>query len=390
MTAVVTVLMAVHNGGELLRSSVESVLGQTYRDFELLVIDDGSTDGSADVARSYADERIRVLENERNIGQVPSLNLGLRAARGRYVARLDHDDRSRPTRLERQVELLEDHDRVALVGTWIDVVGSDGRLWTSVRGEMRDFREFVTALLVNRFPWGHPSIMFRREVMLELGGYDPTLPGAEDLDFYRRLGEAGWQARVVREPLVLYLRHEEQMSQSRGHIVSDSDRRGHERFFGRLVPGADARALRLLLTDDEPLWSEVAEPEAGARLASALDRLADEGLSRFALTEEERASVTASLASNVARTVSRGWRKGAPGWAQASEPLAAWAAANGAPPGVSYSAARFAAPALVPAFAAQAHLTRSLARSTALAPLRRRARRLRPLRDAYRRLAGTR
>jgi glycosyl transferase family 2 len=385
MSPTVTVLMAVHNGGELLRSSVESVLAQTCRDFELLVIDDGSTDGSADVVCSYADDRIRLLVNEQNIGQVPSLNLGLQAARGTFVARLDHDDRSRPTRLERQVELF--HDRVALVGTWIDVVGPDGSLWTPVRGEMRDFPEFVTALLVNRFPWGHPSIMFRREVMLELGGYDPSLPGAEDLDFYRRLGEAGWQARVVREPLVLYLRHEEQMSQARGHIVSDSDRRGHEQFFARLLPGADVRPLRLLLTDDEPLWHEAGD---GTALAATLDRLAGEGLQRFALTDEERTAITRTLARRVAQIVARGWRRGDPGWAKASVPLAAWADAHGASPGTSYTLARLAAPALVPGFAAQARVTRSLARSSALAPLRRRARRLRPLRDAYRRLAGTR
>jgi glycosyltransferase involved in cell wall biosynthesis len=384
VTPTVTVLMAVHNGGALLRASVESVLAQTYPDFELLVIDDGSTDGSPDVVRSYGDARIRLLENEHNIGQVPSLNRGLKEARGTLVARLDHDDRSLPTRLERQVALFD--DRVALVGTWIDVVGPDGLLWVPVRGEMRDFREFVTALLVNRFPWGHPSIMFRRDVMLELGSYDPSLPGAEDLDFYRRLGEAGWQARVVREPLVLYLRHEEQMSQARGQVVSDSDRRGHEQFFARVVPDADARSLRLLLTDDEPLWHEV----DGARLAGDLDRLVDEGLRRFDLTDDDRAAITRSLATRVAGVVARGWRKGAGRWGAESRPLAAWAEAHGATPGSSYAVTRVAAPLLVPAHTAQARVTRAVVRSGAMAPLRRRARRLRPLRDAYRKLASTR
>src|SRR2546428_1522930 len=135
----VRVLMAVHNGEPHLRAAVESVLAQTYPDFELLIVDDGSTDGSADVVRSYEDRRIRLLENERNLGQIPSLNRALREAHGEYVARLDHDDLCLPERLERQVEELDAEPSAALAGTWIDVVDEDGRLWATVRRDIATF-----------------------------------------------------------------------------------------------------------------------------------------------------------------------------------------------------------------------------------------------------------
>src|SRR5205823_6417419 len=104
--------------------AVDSVLSQTYVDFELLLVDDASTDAAVDVLPS--DPRIRILRNERNIGQIPSLNRGLHDARGEYIARLDHDDVCLPHRLERQVELLDRTPDVALAATWTDIVDNSG------------------------------------------------------------------------------------------------------------------------------------------------------------------------------------------------------------------------------------------------------------------------
>src|SRR5581483_7441972 len=112
MTPKVTVLLAVRDGEPYIGEAVESVLDQTFTDFELLLVDDASTDGTVAVVERLGDERIRILRNERNLGQVPSLNRGLGEARGEYVARLDADDACLPTRLARQVEILDAEPRV--------------------------------------------------------------------------------------------------------------------------------------------------------------------------------------------------------------------------------------------------------------------------------------
>ena len=144
MSARVSVLLAVHNGGEYLHEAVDSVLAQTYEDFELLLVDDASTDGAVDSLAP--DTRIRVLRNERNLGQIPSLNRGLQAALGEYVARLDHDDLCFPRRLERQVDLLDSHPAVALAATWADIVETNGALWTHVRPRIDSFADFATVI----------------------------------------------------------------------------------------------------------------------------------------------------------------------------------------------------------------------------------------------------
>ncbi|MDP6770971.1 MAG: glycosyltransferase family A protein, partial [Anaerolineales bacterium] len=122
----VTVLMPVYNGTRYLREAIDSILKQTFEDFEFLIIDDASTDESASVILSYSDERIRFVQNKSNVGQVRCQNIGLDLARGQYIARLDQDDSSLATRLRRQVDLMESDPRLAVVGTWMSKVDENG------------------------------------------------------------------------------------------------------------------------------------------------------------------------------------------------------------------------------------------------------------------------
>lgn len=185
----VTVLMAVFNGERYLGPAVESILKQTYRDFELVIVDDGSTDGSRAIARAYGDARVRLVENERNLGQAASLNRGLHLARGELIARQDVDDLSHPKRLSRQVEVMRAHPDLALVGTQGRVIDQTG----ARVGAINRCREPVSIRWYHLFdnPFIHTSVMFRRAVVLdELGGFDESFSYAQDYELWSRVLQA--------------------------------------------------------------------------------------------------------------------------------------------------------------------------------------------------------
>jgi glycosyltransferase involved in cell wall biosynthesis len=205
----VTVLMSVYDGERHLRESVESILDQTLTDFELLVVDDASTDGSRAIVDSYGDPRVRVLTNEANVGLTRSLNRGLREAGGAYVARQDADDVSEPHRLERQRDLLDRRPGLALVASHYRRIDENGRHAGDrpVPTETRDIRWRL--LFVNAFT--HSSVTFRRDVVLELGGYDERFRYAQDFELWSRLARCHAVAAVP-ETLVSYRRSADSMT----------------------------------------------------------------------------------------------------------------------------------------------------------------------------------
>lgn len=181
----VTVLLPAYDCALFLREAVDSVLAQTLRDFELVVIDDGSTDGTAQVLQSYDDPRMVVLTQE-NQGMAAALNRGLALARGEYVARMDADDRSAPQRLERQVAFLDGHPEVVVVGSryrTMDVHGVPGSVVRLMRHDKDLRREMYLSS-----PFTHGCVMLRRQAVLAVGGYDGSLWPAEDYDLWTRIG----------------------------------------------------------------------------------------------------------------------------------------------------------------------------------------------------------
>jgi len=130
----VTVLMSVYNGEKYLREAIDSILNQTFTDFEFLIVNDGSTDRTAEILRSYDDPRIIIINNEKNIGLTKSLNIGLRMAKGEYIARMDADDVSMPERLQKQIELLNQKKNTGLVGTYYTIINEKGKVFF---GEVR-------------------------------------------------------------------------------------------------------------------------------------------------------------------------------------------------------------------------------------------------------------
>jgi hypothetical protein len=210
----ISVIMAVYNGERYLREAVDSVLGQTWTDLELIVIDDGSTDGTAAMLAGYADSRIRVSRNPANLGLTQSLNRGLSLAGGEFVARLDADDISLPPRLERQVAFLREHPEVVMVGSdvgWISADGAD--LGIHSRQPYSDAAIRWVMLLQNAF-W-HSSVMLRRRALTEGGlAYDETLRYAQDYDLWSRVLRYGQGANLADE-LVQMRNHAGQITQTR-------------------------------------------------------------------------------------------------------------------------------------------------------------------------------
>ena len=124
----VTVLMSVYNGEKYLQEAIDSILEQTFKDFEFLIINDGSTDKTGEILESYHDLRIKIINNEKNIGLTKSLNKGLKLARGEYIARQDADDISMPERLEKEVEFLETHQDYAVVGAFAKIINKNSEI----------------------------------------------------------------------------------------------------------------------------------------------------------------------------------------------------------------------------------------------------------------------
>ena len=194
----VTVLMSVYNGDKYLNEAIDSILGQTFKDFEFLIVNDGSTDKTGEILKSYNDPRIKMINNEKNIGLTKSLNKGLKLARGEYIARQDADDISMPGRLEKEIEFLEQNKSVGLVGTDYLIINEKGNVVHIVKC-LNGNRELKAKLLEgNQF--GHGSVILRRECIEKVGTYREEFKFAQDYDFCLRIAEV-YDVANISEPL---------------------------------------------------------------------------------------------------------------------------------------------------------------------------------------------
>ncbi len=186
MKCPLTVLMTVHNGGPYLRTGIESILAQTFRDFHFLIVDDGSTDDSREIVRSYKDKRLELVCLERNVGQTAALNIGLKQASTLWVARMDADDYSAPTRLEQQMQVLEADRSLSCVGTFGWEFRDDPKIATGIlpRPE-RD--EDIKRTLPHTCPIIHGSIIVSRKALQDVGGYNERYRYLADWEMYERL-----------------------------------------------------------------------------------------------------------------------------------------------------------------------------------------------------------
>ena len=203
-TPKVSVIMGIYNCADTLPDAIESVLNQTYQDFELILCNDGSTDSTLEIARSYAQKypkHIVLLENEKNMGLNYTLNQCLRVARGTYIARMDGDDRSLPHRFQTEVDFLDSHPEYALVSANLEVFDDEG-VWghTSFKAEPQP------GDLVHGCPFSHSACMVRKSVFDEVGGYSEgkRLMRVEDKHLWHKIYAAGYQGRNLEQVLYSY------------------------------------------------------------------------------------------------------------------------------------------------------------------------------------------
>lgn len=203
----VSIIMSVYNEEKYISKSVESILGQTLRDFEFIIIDDGSTDATADIINSYSDNRIRLIKNEVNVGLTKNLNKAIEISKGKYIARMDGDDIAYLDRLEKQVTLLEENSDIAMISCMYKKFGQSHE----VMPVFSDYEQIKVKLLFHPcLP--HPGFLFRKQVFQELDlKYSEAIKYAQDYDLQVRASRL-LKISNLEEILFKYRVHKDQVS----------------------------------------------------------------------------------------------------------------------------------------------------------------------------------
>jgi glycosyltransferase involved in cell wall biosynthesis len=184
----VSILMGVHNGEKYLSYAIESIIKQTFTDFELVVVDDASTDKTAKILDFYKnkDSRLKIIKNEKNLGLTKSLNIGLYCCKGKYVVRHDDDDVSMEGRIEEQANFLDENPKIVIAGSHFRCIDGDGRFISKV--EMKPLKmEAIKLFLAIDNPFVHGGVIFRRSIVMSLGGYNDEYRTNQDIELWSRL-----------------------------------------------------------------------------------------------------------------------------------------------------------------------------------------------------------
>ncbi|TSD65880.1 glycosyltransferase [Inquilinus sp. KBS0705] len=205
----VSIIMPVYNCKDFVAAAIDSMLSQTLTDFELLIIDDASTDSTVAIVSGYNDARIKLIIKLINTGLIESLNIGIDLATGTYIARMDGDDISYPERLQKQVTFLNNNPDVALCGTWYKMLSS------GVVVEHPQHNEDIKLALLEYCALGHPTVMFRRQFILDNNlKYNEAFEAAEDYELWTRMATKGRIANLP-EVLLTYRDHDSQVSKQK-------------------------------------------------------------------------------------------------------------------------------------------------------------------------------
>lgn len=228
----VSVLLPVYNGESYLHEAMDSLLAQTFKDFELLALDDGSTDGSLEILREYEakDNRVRIISRE-NKGLVHTLNELIGEASGVYLARMDADDICLPGRFEEQIEFLDSHPDHVVVGGWIETMNAQGQS-IGIIEVAEGHKEIDGNNLDGHTSILHPVAMIRKVAMISVEGYKQEYEHAEDLDLWLRLAEIG-DLSNIQKVLLRYRLHDNSISAMKAESQQQASKRTCEQAWHR-------------------------------------------------------------------------------------------------------------------------------------------------------------
>jgi glycosyltransferase involved in cell wall biosynthesis len=218
----ISVIMPARNSSATISETLDSLAAQSFTDFELVMIDDGSSDGTAGVAEQYSDRlALRIILHESSQGVAQSINDGLAASDSEFIVRLDSDDLAQPQRLSRQLEFMQAHSNIGVCGSHVTVFSTENA-HAFLLAHPTENAAIRTALL-QRCAIAHPSVMVRRQVYELAGHYDPRFDFAEDYELWCRASLLGVQFANIPEPLTRYRKHAGQVSQQKAQLQYERD-----------------------------------------------------------------------------------------------------------------------------------------------------------------------
>jgi len=249
----ISVVMAVYDGERYLSEAVDSVLAQQDAEFEFIIVDDGSSDGTRDILARQTDHRVVIHRNERNIGLTASLNLGIGMAKGEFVARMDADDVSLPGRLKTQCAALQRQDAQICFcrARFRDEPTGKDLLWLEMPWPLVHWR-----VLFNNFYGLHPTVMFHREDIVGVGGYDESFQHAQDYDLWDRCLAKGLKFIYTPETLLHYRSHPDSITRHHEKEQSAAAMKVSLRAMARAFPDAsrgELIGLRWLMLGRDPI-----------------------------------------------------------------------------------------------------------------------------------------
>lgn len=236
----VTVLMTVFNGELYLREAIDSILNQTYKNLELLIINDGSNDRSIEIINSYKDQRIRLINFEKNQGLITVLNIGINEAKGCYIARMDADDVAYPERIEKQVVFFKKNPKITICST---LINNNKRFKTYINSPLNS-NEIKARLLFDNIIC-HPTVMFKSNLLIRKSNYYKNdFPHAEDYALWLESINSE-NFHIIPETLLMYREHDYQISRTKRLIQIDSVAKAHQSIFNMLDISPTSEELSL-------------------------------------------------------------------------------------------------------------------------------------------------
>ena len=269
----VTVLTAVYNGLPHLKEAIDSILSQTYTDFEYLIIDDSSTDDSVKCIHSYNDPRIRFIQNKKNLGQSGTFNKALATIQTPYVVRLDQDDISLPNRIKDQIEYLEKHPDISVVSSWEVIINDKGKKIRNAKDKINNYGDFLGKVLLGLSPIWHPSLAFRKKDLDSFGGFKEKYKIGEDFDVTTNFAINRFKAAIIQDFHLLVRLHSTSSSAQDYEGQAAVMRIIHNETINQFSTGKNFECLSTLLRVEKDFCGKKYEKNHMLQLAMNLEKL---------------------------------------------------------------------------------------------------------------------